>query len=244
LHPLTSSVRKAAACLTAALGSIVATIASAAVVTPHPILFVTQVPVGAFGTVTSIFDNHEPSPQQAPRGGDLVLRYPNGALRFLTSEAGFGTGGQQGANAIAVREPCVHWSGEKALFSMVVGAPTAQYDLSAYRWQIYEVSGLAEGATATIRRIENQPSEFNNVSPIYGSGSRILFVSDRPPSGAAHHYPLLDESAKARACGMPTRREASVAFARSIWRLGRSADSAACASRSVSCAVSPPRRSP
>lgn len=77
------------------------------VVTPHSILFVTQVPIGAFGTVTSIFGNHEPNPQQAPRGGDLVLRYPNGALRFLTSEAGFGNGRSQGANAIAVREPCV-----------------------------------------------------------------------------------------------------------------------------------------
>ncbi len=190
MRPLTLRI----SCLIATLlGAIAAATASAAVVTPHPILFVTQVPVGAFGTVTSIFDNHEPSPQQAPRGGDLVLRYPNGTLRFLTSEAGFGNGGQQGANAIAVREPCVHWSGEKALFSMVVGAPTAQYDLAAYRWQIYEVSGLAEGATATIRRIENQPAEFNNVSPIYGSGSRILFASDRPPSGAAHHYPPLDE---------------------------------------------------
>ena len=188
--------RIAAACLTATLlGSTAATTATAtaAVVTPRPILFVTQVPVGAFGTVTSIFDNHEPGPQQAPRGGDLVLRYPNGTLRFLTAEAGFGAGGQQGANAIAVREPCVHWSGEKALFSMAIGAPAAQYDLPASRWQIYEVSGFAEGATATIRRIASQPSEYNNVSPIYGSDDRILFASDRPPSGAAHHYPPLDE---------------------------------------------------
>lgn len=194
MRPLTPRVRIAAVWLTATLlEGIAASVATAAVVTPHPILFVTQVPVGAFGTVTAVFDNHEPGPQQAPRGGDLVLRYPNGTLRFLTSEAGFGNGGQQGANAIAVREPCVHWSGEKALFSMVVGAPTAQYDLSAYRWQIYEVSGLAQGATATIRKIDGQPSEFNNVSPIYGSDDRILFVSDRPPSGAAHHYPPLDE---------------------------------------------------
>ena len=193
MRPLAPRHRIAAACLTATLLGSTASTTAAAVVTPHPILFVTQVPVGAFGTVTSIFDNHEPSPQQAPRGGDLVLRYPNGALRFLTSEAGFGTGGQQGANAIAVREPCVHWSGEKALFSMVVGAPNAQYDLATYRWQIYEVSGFAEGATATIRRIESQPAEYNNVSPIYGSDDRILFASDRPPSGAAHHYPPLDE---------------------------------------------------
>jgi hypothetical protein len=164
MRPLTPGIQTAAAWLMAALlSATAATTAVAAVVTPHPVLFVTQVPVGAFGTVTSNFDNHEPGPQQAPRGGDLVLRYPNGMLRFLTGEAGFGNGGQQGANAIAVREPCVHWSGEKALFSMAVGAPTAQYELGPYRWQIYEVSGFAEGATATIRRIENQPAEFSPV---------------------------------------------------------------------------------
>jgi len=183
----------AAACLLAgALWAPPVTVAQP-VVTPNPILFVTQVPVGGFGTVTSTFDNHEPGPRQAPRGGDLVLRYPNGTLRFLTAEAGYGNGGRQGENAIAVREPCVHWSGEKALFSMVVGAPSAQFELGPYRWQIYEVTGFGEGETASIRRIQSQPAEFNNVSPIYGSDDRILFVSDRPPSGAAHHYPPLDE---------------------------------------------------
>ena len=30
----------------------------------------------------------------------------------------------QGANAIAVRDPSVHWNGTKAVFSMVVGAPS------------------------------------------------------------------------------------------------------------------------
>lgn len=184
----------AAACVWAALlGAPAASRAAGAVTTPHPILFVTQVPVGTFGSVTSIFDNHETGPQQAPRGGDLVLRSPNGTLRFLTAEAGFGATGLQGTNSIAVREPCVHWSGEKALFSMVVGGPTAQYELAAWRWQIYEVTGLGEGATATIRKIDNQPTEFNNVSPIYGTDDRIIFVSDRPPTGAAHHYPPLDE---------------------------------------------------
>jgi len=161
--------------------------------TPNPVLFVTQVPVGGFTALTSTFGNHVASMGQAPRGGDLVIRYGDGALRFLTAEAGFGGDGMQGANAIAVREPCVHWSGEKALFSMVVGAPTQRYQVKQYRWQIYEVTGLGRNQTATIRVIANQPTGFNNVSPIYATDGRILFTSDRPPSGASHHYPQRDE---------------------------------------------------
>jgi hypothetical protein len=152
--------------------------------TAHPVLFATQVPVGGFASVTSVFGNHATSPDQVPRGGDLVIRYPDGTLRFLTQEAGFGASGMQGATAIAVREPCVHWSGTKALFAMLVGAPSQQYQVATFYWQIYEVTGLAQGATASIRRIAGQPATFNNVSPIYATDGRILFTSDRPPSGA------------------------------------------------------------
>jgi hypothetical protein len=161
--------------------------------TPNPILFVTQVPVGTFATVTATFGNHLPGLGEAPRGGDLVIRYGDGTLRFLTQEAGFGSAGMQGAGAIAVREPCVHWSGGKALFSMVVGAPTQRYQVNSYRWQIYEVTGLGRNEAASIRRIEGQPAGFNNVSPIYATDGRILFASDRPPTGAAHHHPPRDE---------------------------------------------------
>src|SRR5262245_7205588 len=110
--------------------------------TANPILFVTQVPVGGFTTATSTFGNHLASVDSAPRGGDLVIRYTDGSLRFLTQEAGFGNAGMQGINSIAVREPCVHWNGQKALFSMIVGAPSAQYQYNTYYWQIYEVTGL------------------------------------------------------------------------------------------------------
>lgn len=159
----------------------------------NPVLFVTQMPVGGFTSLTSTFGNHLATMESAPRGGDLVIRYPNGSLRFLTAEAGYGNSGMQGANAIAVREPCVHWNGSKALFSMIVGAPTQQYQSKTFYWQIYEVTGLGQGQTATIRRIEGQPATFNNVSPIYATDGRILFTSDRPPSGASHHYPQRDE---------------------------------------------------
>ncbi len=160
----------------------------------HPILFATQVPwMIDFAARMSTFGNHRSGIGQVPRGGDLVVRYPDGTLRRLTAEAGFGSDGLQGAHAIAVREPSVHWSGQKALFSMVVGAPTRPGVEDRTRWQIYEVTGLGQGETAQIRKVENQPAEYNNVSPIYGTDDRILFTSDRPRGGEAHLYPQLDE---------------------------------------------------
>ena len=159
------------------------------------IMFVTQVPVGGIGTLTAPFGNHLSTMESAPRGGDLMIRYPDGTLRNLTREAGFGDAGEmQGANAIAVREPSVSFSGNTALFAMLVGAVTEQYDQRQnFHWQIYEVTGLARGETAGIRRIEGQPENYNNLSPIYGSDGRILFISDRPRTGEAHLYPQLDE---------------------------------------------------
>jgi hypothetical protein len=165
-----------------------------AAVLSNPILFVTQVPVpGDFTSVASTFGNQVPTVQQAPRGGDLWIRYPDGTTKNLTRTAGFGATGMQGANAIAVREPSVHWSGTKALFSMAIGAPTQQYVWGDYFWQIYEVTGLGETDTPVIRKIANQPANYNNVSPFYGTDDRILFTSDRPRSGERHLYPQLDE---------------------------------------------------
>jgi len=164
-----------------------------AVAISNPILFVTQVPIPAdFTTVVSTFGNHNGQIDSAPRGGDLWIRYPDGTQKNLTRLAGFGIQGQQGDGAIAVREPSVHWSGTKALFSMVVGAPR-QYQWNEYYWQIYEVTGLGINDTPAIRKIANQPASYNNVSPIYGTDDRILFTSDRPRNGARHLYPQLDE---------------------------------------------------
>jgi hypothetical protein len=159
------------------------------------ILFATQVPVDGNDAVSAVFSNHVAGVRNAPRGGDLMIRYPDGTLRNLTREAGFGDEREmQGRQAIAVREPAVHWSGEKALFSMVVGAITERFDQNdTFRWQIYEVDGLGQEAAVTIRKIEGQPVGYNNVSPAYGSDDRILFVSDRPRGGQQHLYPQLDE---------------------------------------------------
>ncbi|MCB0339372.1 MAG: PD40 domain-containing protein, partial [Bdellovibrionales bacterium] len=160
----------------------------------NPILFVTQVPnPQGFATLVSTFGNHRAAMDQAPRGGDLWIRYPNGTLKNLTSSAGLGDSGQQGESAIAVRDPAVHFSGEKALFSMVIGAPTAQYQVKTFNWQIYEITGLGQNDTPEITKIPNQPSSYNNVSPIYASDGSIIFTSDRSRNGSTLLYPQLDE---------------------------------------------------
>lgn len=161
----------------------------------NPILFVTQIPIGMdFTTIGSVFGNHKATTDTTGRGGDLYIRYPDGSLKNLTAAAGFGTGtGFQGANSIAVRNPSVHWDGTKAVFSMVVGAPTAIYQISTSTWQLYEVTGFGIGETTVITKVPNQPTGFNNISPCYGSDGRIIFATDRPRSGQAHLYPQLDE---------------------------------------------------
>ncbi len=162
--------------------------------TPNPILFVTQVPVPVdFAAIGSTFANHLPGLQAVYRGGDLWIRYPNGTLRNLTAEAGFGVTGFQGSTSIAVRDPAVHWNANKAVFSMVIGAPTAQFQVLSYRWQLFEVSGLGQGQTAVISAVANQPTQFNNVMPSYLSDGSIVFASDRPRNGALHLYPQQDE---------------------------------------------------
>lgn len=156
-------------------------------------MFVTQVPVAGFLHVASAFGAHEGFHSSAPRGGDLMIRYTDGTLRNLTQEAGYGVQGFQGAGAIAVRQPNVHWSGQKAVFSMVVDGNPQQYQSTAAKWQLYEVSGILQGQTAQITKLPGQPSTFNNIAPVYGSDGQIIFVSDRPRSGAMHHYPQRDE---------------------------------------------------
>lgn len=159
----------------------------------NPVMFVTQFPISSdFATIGSVFANHRGTISSAGRGGDLYIRYPNGSLRNLTQEAGYGMTGQQGANAIAVRDPAVHWNGSKAIFSMVIGAP-AQYQHNAYYWQLYEITGFGQGQTVTITRVANQPVDTNNVEPAYLSNGDIVFVSDRTRDGSRHLYPQHDE---------------------------------------------------
>jgi hypothetical protein len=162
----------------------------------NSILFVTQVPIPAdFTTIGSVFGNHRAQPDICGRGGDLYIRYPNGTIKNLTRAAGFGVYGLQHTNGIAVRQPSVHWSGKKAVFSMVVGAPRFQFDYAAINyWQLYEITNFTDSAAVpVITKVPNQPATYNNISPIYGTDDRIIFTSDRPRDGQRHLYPQLDE---------------------------------------------------
>lgn len=165
---------------------------------PNPLLFVTQLPiVQGFGGIATTFGNHLGGLSPMGRGGDLWIRYGDGTLKNLTAAAGYGIAGglQSGPKAIAVRDPAVHWHGTKAIFSMIMGAPTKQYDYSwqEARWQLYEINGLGQNETPVITKVANQPAEYNNISPVYGSDDRIIFTTDRPRNGAAHLYPQRDE---------------------------------------------------
>jgi hypothetical protein len=159
----------------------------------NPILFVTQPPIpDDFTTIGATFGNHRTEMWAVGRGGDLWIRYPDGTLKNLTLAAGFGVTGFQDDNAIAVREPNVHWEAEKAVFSMVVGAPEEIYQWETYYWQLYEITGLGLNDTPVITKVPNQPL-YNNVAPVYSSDDKIIFASDRPRDGQVHLYPQLDE---------------------------------------------------
>ena len=165
----------------------------AGVVTNNPIMFVTQFPISAdFATIGSTFANHTGTISNVGRGGDLYIRYADGTLRNLTREAGFGHDGFQDANGIAVRDPAIHWSGTKALFSMVIGAP-AIFEQNQYFWQIYEITGFGQGQTISITKLANQPVDYNNITPIYGSDENIIFTSDLPRTKNRYNYPQKDE---------------------------------------------------
>lgn len=162
----------------------------------NAILFVSQVQIPAdFTTIASTFGNQSSSLESCGRGGDLYIRYPDGTIKNLTRAAGFGKWGVQNTNGIAVRQPAVHWSGKKAIFSMVVGAPRYQFDYATVSyWQLYEITNFLDpNSVPVITKVPNQPTNFNNVSPVYGSDDRIIFTSDRPRNGEAHLYPQLDE---------------------------------------------------
>ena len=157
--------------------------------TASAILFVTQTPISSdFTNIMSTFGTHQGSVSSAPRGGDLYIRYADGTLRNLTAELGYGTQPQQD---IAVRDPYPHWTGTKALFSMVIGG-TTQNDYDPVYFQIYEITGFGQGQTPVITKLQ-QPADFNNITPIYASDGRILFTSDRPRNGDRLLYPQRDE---------------------------------------------------
>ncbi|MEQ9266002.1 MAG: T9SS type A sorting domain-containing protein [Balneolaceae bacterium] len=169
----------------------------------NPILFALVPPPmftnSTYGHQLETFGNHLTNMRVAPRGGDLAMMDVYGNVRLLTEEAGFGlpSGEVQKENAIAVRQPTIHWDANKAVFSMIIGGPIKAYDITYVqnKWQMYEITNLDQvllGDTAIIEKIPFQP-DYNNISPIYGSDDQIIFTSDAPLYGMEHTYPQLDE---------------------------------------------------
>ena len=179
----------------------------ASVTLTNPILFVTQAQLphesnsNVAATVVScvsLFGNHLADTAHAGRGGDLMLCTTSLGMVNLTRNANFGKTGAQHGTGIAVRDPSVHWSGKRALFSMVVGAPTNSTDSTPFYWQIYEVTNLDlvianTNLTPGIRLVPNQPTNFNNVNPCYATDDRIIFMTDKPIAAAAQIFPQLEE---------------------------------------------------
>ncbi len=179
----------------------------ASITLTNPVLFVTQPPIprelnstvsNTFLSVVTLFGNHQSDTAHAARGGDLWLMTTNGSPVNLTRKAGFGSSGIQAGAGIDVRDPTVYWNGTKVIFSMVVGAPTNATDTTIFFWQLYELTNLAAVIADTntipvIVPVANQPTNYNNVSPCYGSDGRIIFTSDRAFNGESWLYPQRDE---------------------------------------------------
>ncbi len=173
----------------------------------NPIVFVTQPPIpnefngmvsNTFLSVVTIFGNQRSDTVHAARGGDLWLMTTNLGLVNLTRNGGFGSSGVQNRVGIDVRDPQIHWSGKKVLFSMVVGAPTNAADTTQFFWQLYELTNLDAviantNTSPVIIAVPNQSTNCNNVSPCYATDGRIIFMSDRAYSNESWLYPALDE---------------------------------------------------
>ena len=176
-----------------------------------PVMYVTQVPIPderldktitlSLMNITTTMMSPLADPKAAPRGGGLWIRYADNTKRNLTEAAGFGgpmdpnhnATGPQGADSIAVMRPFMHWSGTKAIFAMVVGAPISASDPTVFHWQLYEITNFLQGQMPTITQVAGQPTSYNNFHACYDTQDRIIFVSDAPRNMQAHLYPQLDE---------------------------------------------------
>jgi hypothetical protein len=171
--------------------------ASASAAINNPIVFVTQVPIDSdFAGINSTFGNQRAGVGPALRGGDLWIRYPDGSLKNLTAAAGYGRAGSQDGRGIEVRDPSVYWDGSKIIFSMVVGAPRAQFETdfnNKLRFQLYEMTGLGKNESPVVTRVAGQRAGYNNVEPSYAPDDSIVFTSDIPHDFRTQLYPQLDE---------------------------------------------------
>jgi hypothetical protein len=191
------------------------------------VMYVTQVPIPdehldktitlSEMNITTTMMSPLADPKSAPRGGALWIRYADGTKRNLTEAAGFGGAvdaahnatGFQGASSIAVMRPFMHWLGNKAIFAMVVGAPTSASDTTVFHWQLYEITNFGQGQTPVISPVNGQRTDYNNFHGCYDTQDRIIFVSDAPLNLQSNLYPQLDEYM-------------SLPCSTGLWRLDRS----------------------
>jgi hypothetical protein len=168
----------------------------------NPILFVTQVPMPeevnsrtiseSYQSCVSPFSNHLADTAHAGRGGSLYVRFSNAQVIDLLAVADWAAvpGGKPAAGSFAVRNPSVHWSATKAIFSMVIGKPSGPADTTLFYWQLYEITlptqaQLQANTKPVLTQVANQPPN-NNIFPCYGLGGKVIFASDRPLNGQAH----------------------------------------------------------
>lgn len=185
----------------------------------HPLVYVTQLPVATgasdFLKISGAFGSHLPDTAAAPRGGSLMIKYPDGENRDLLAAALAETCRlnlpacddkgvlQLDANGLmqhgyAAREPMVHWSGDRVVVSLLKGARLSRFGAMTPdahpKWQLYEVLGLAQQQQPVLRKVPHQDSAYNYLSPVYASAEgEIIFTTDRPVTGDNKHYPQLDE---------------------------------------------------
>jgi len=175
----------------------------------NPILFVTQVPMpeevntrtinSNYMSCVSPFGNHLGGTAFAGRGGSLWVRFPANAVPALNHQVvdllavadwSAISGGRPPANTVAVRNPSVYWDKSKAVFSMVVGAPSGPNDTTVFLWRLYEITlptqaQLNANVQPVITKVVNQPA-YNNIMPCYAPDGQFVFSSDRPFDGQPH----------------------------------------------------------
>ena len=162
----------------------------------NAILFVTQVPIERdFTSIGSTFGNQQPTLASCGRGGDLCVRYTDGTIKNLTRAAGYGENGE-------ISPPTALPSVSRACIGVVKKRYSAWSSARRSNSSIFPSSATGNYTKSTnftdpnsvpvVTKVPNQPTNFNNVAPIYGTDDRIIFTSDRPRNGEAQLYPQLD----------------------------------------------------
>jgi hypothetical protein len=162
----------------------------------NSILFVTQVPIpGDFTSIASTFGNQRATPDSCGRGGDLYVRYPDGSIKNLTRAAGYGQVGiasDQWDRRASTLRPLERQEGR-----VQHGRRNPQVSVRLFDGELLATVRNHQlhrsSRVPVISKVPNQPTNYNNVSPIYGTDDRVIFASDRPRNGQRNLYPQLDE---------------------------------------------------